>query len=66
MAVRYWGPASLAARRTTAQPGHLGRGAGLVDENQALGLQVGLKLEPGIPPLEDVRPLLLACVRCFF
>ena len=64
--VGYRGPASFPARRTTAQPGHLGRGAGLVDEHQAFGIEIRLKREPGAPPAQDVRTLLLAGVRGFF
>ncbi len=45
---------------------HLGRGAGLVDEDQALRCQVRLSLEPGPAAVQHVRALLLAGVRGFF
>jgi len=66
MPMRYWCPTALATERPTAQPGHLGRGASLVDKDQAFGIKVGLKLEPRPSALQNVRPLLLACVRRFF
>jgi len=59
-------PASLPTGCTPAQPGHLGRGAGLVNEHQVQGIEVRLRVEPGLPPGSDVGPLLLAGVRWFF
>ncbi len=38
----------------------------LVDEDQPLGGQVRLGLEPAPPPAQNIRPLLLGCVRGFF
>jgi len=35
MPVRHRGAAALSYQRATSQPGHLGRGAGFVDEDQA-------------------------------
>ena len=46
-------------------PGHLGRGTGFIDEDQLLGVEIGLRLESGPMPARHVRPLLLAGV-CFF
>jgi hypothetical protein len=66
MAMGYRSAAALAPRRPAMAPRHLGRGAGLVDEDQPLGLQIGLGFEPGLPATENVRPLLLAGVRGFF
>jgi hypothetical protein len=66
VSVRNRGAASGAAWRTAIAPGHLGRGAGLIDEDQSLGIEIGLRLEPGLPSTRDVRPLLLAGVRGFF
>ncbi len=59
-------PATLSLDGPAVASGHLGRGAGFVDEDEALGLQLWLGLEPGQPPLPDVRPLLLGGVRRFF
>ncbi len=47
-------------------PGHLGRGAGLLDEDKPRRLQVRLGVEPGLPAAQDVSSLLLASVRGFF
>ena len=64
--VRDRGTAAGAAFRAAIAPRHLGRGAGLVDEDQPLGLQIGLGLEPGPAAVGHVRPLLLAGVCRFF
>jgi len=45
---------------TQAAPGHVGRGPGLVDEDEVLRIEVDLALEPGAAPLQDVRAILLA------
>ena len=58
--------ATLAPWRPAVTPGHLGRSAGLVNEHQPLGLQIGLGVEPGLPAAQDVSSLLLAGVRGFF
>jgi hypothetical protein len=64
--MRDGGPASFASQGTATDPGHLGRGTGLVDEDQAVRVEVRLGVEPGPSPLGDVGPLLLGCVRGFF
>ena len=52
--------AAIAAR-------HLGRRAAFIDEDQALGIEVGLGVEPGFAPGGYVRPILLGGVcRLFF
>ncbi|MBX9660801.1 MAG: hypothetical protein K2X00_19775 [Nitrospiraceae bacterium] len=53
MAVRHAGPAAFTPDAYAAQAGHLGREAGLVDEDQALRVELGLALEPGFAPLRD-------------
>ncbi len=58
--------ATLAPCRPAVTPRHLGRGAGLVDEDKPLGLQIGLGVEPGLPAAQDVSSLLLASVRGYF
>ncbi len=60
------GTAAFAAPGAAAQARHLGRGPGLVDEDQPLGFQIGLGLEPGPPTTHNVSPLLFAGVRGFF
>ncbi len=66
MAVGNGGPAALAALGSAPQAGHLGRGAGLVDEDELLGIKLGLGVEPGLAADDDIRPLLLGGVRGFF
>jgi hypothetical protein len=66
MAVRHAGPASLAARCSSAQPRHPGRQAGLVDEDETSGVEVELTVEPGLPALQDVGTLLLQCMCGLF
>ena len=53
------GCASVAAR-------HVGRGPRLVDEDETLGIEIGLALEPVFTPLQDIRAILLAGVRGLF
>ncbi len=64
MAVGNGGPAACPALGSAAQAGHLGRGAGLVDEDELLGIELGV--EPGLAAGDDIRPLLLGGVRGFF
>ena len=66
MAVGDGGPAALAAPGPTPQAGHLGRGAGLIDEDELLGIEIGLSVEPGLAADGDIRPLSLGGVRGFF
>ena len=46
--------------------GHLGGGARLVDEDQALGIKVGLGVEPGLTLAQDVGTVLLGRVPGLF
>src|SRR5690606_23407670 len=62
MAVRHRGSATLAPERAAVHSRHLGRGPAFVDEDEALGVEVGLRLEPGAPPARYVRPALLGGV----
>ena len=66
MAVGDGGPAAHPALGPAPQAGHLGRGAGLVDEDQLLGIEIGLGVEPGLAAEDHIRPLLLGGVRGFF
>ena len=66
MAVGNGGPAALAALGSAAQAGHLGRGAGLIDEDELVGIKIGLGVEPSLATGDDIRPLLLGGVRGFF
>ncbi len=66
MAVGNRRPAALAALGSAPQAGHLGRGAGLIDEDELLGAEIGLGVEPGLAAGDHIRPLLLGGVRGFF
>ncbi len=66
MAMGHRSAAALAARRPAMALCHLGRRPGLVDEDQPLGVQIGLRVEPGLAAAQNVRPLLLGGVRGFF
>lgn len=59
MSVRDRGPQALAAESPPVQARHPGGGARLVDEDQALGVQVELALEPGAATPQDVGTVLL-------
>ena len=63
MAVGEAGDEPVAAAAAAAQPRYLGVQTGLVDEDQPLGVEVELALEPRPAPSQDVRPILLAGVR---
>lgn len=59
MPMRHRGAAAGIARRAAVSPRHLARGSGLADKDQALGIETGLGLEPGLAPAGDVRPIFL-------
>ena len=42
------------------------RRPGLVDKDQAFGIEIGLAVEPGLAPLQDVGAVLLGRVRRLF
>jgi hypothetical protein len=47
-------------------PRHVGRGPGFVNEDQPLGVEIELAVEPGLPPLHDVGAVLFGGVRGLF
>ena len=49
-----------------AQTGHVGRRAGLINEDEFGGIEFELVLEPGLAPLQDIGAILLAGVRGLF
>ncbi len=57
---------TLAPPGTPRQPRHLRRQARLVDEDQPGRIEVELAVKPGLALSQDLRPLLLQCVRGFF
>ena len=66
MAVRDAHPQAFATGGAAMGAGHVGLRPGLVDEHEPRGVEVGLALEPGLSPLQDIGPLLLAGVRGLF
>ncbi len=56
---------TLAPPGTPTQPRHLRRQARLVDEDQPGRIEVELAVKPGLALSQDLRPLLLQCVRGF-
>jgi len=63
-----WPPADHAATAVSppAQPRHVGRGAGFIDEDQPCRIESGLIFPPRRARRGDVRPLLLGGVHDFF
>lgn len=64
--MRHRRSAAFAPLRPAAQARHLGGGAGLVDEDQPLGIKVRLRCDPGGAPGGDRGLVLLAGVRGFY
>ena len=60
--MRDGGSEAASARRSAMQTRHLGAGAGLVDEDQALGIEVQLTVEPRTTPCKDIGAVLLRCI----
>ncbi len=63
MALRYRDATALAARGAGVAAHHVGGCGGLVDEDQTLGIEVGLAFEPGQSRRLHVRPVLLGGVK---
>ncbi len=59
-------PQALTARSAAVTARHVGGGPGLVDEDQALGVEIELPFEPGLALLRDVGAALLGRVRGLF
>ncbi len=57
---------ALAFRPATVLARHVRRRPGLVDEDEFLGVEIELVLEPVFAPLQDVGTILLARVRGLF
>jgi len=66
VAERGLGQQAAAARRTTVEPGHLGAGAGLVDKDEFVGIDEGLRRAPDAAPGGDIRSVLLGGAERFF
>ena len=57
---------AAAARRPAAQRRHIGAGPGLVNEDQAAGIDAVLVLDPLRPPARDVGTVAFASHHAFF
>ena len=66
MAVWNERPQALTAPAAAMTAGHVGGGPGLVDEDEPVGIEIELGLEPGPALLQDVRPILLGRVGGLF
>ncbi len=64
MALRYGGPAALAARCPPVATGHVGGGRGLVEEHQTVQVEGIVVREPVLPGGLQVGPLLIGRVLC--
>jgi hypothetical protein len=66
VAVREAHPQPLAFRATTVAAGHIGRGPGFVDEDQALRFEIELTLKLIMTLLQDFEAILLYRMACLF
>ena len=66
MALRDAGTQPLAFLSAAAQAGHVGRRAGLVDEDEFVGIDEGLRRAPDTSPGGDVRAVLLGGAKGLF
>jgi hypothetical protein len=66
MAVRHADPRPFTPPAAAMAAGRVGRCPGLVDEDEAFGVEIGLAVEPVPPALQDVRAVLLGGVRGLF
>ena len=57
---------ALSSQTSATLAHHLGIGAGLVDEDQRVGIETRLATPPDLTALRDVRPVLFARVQAFF
>ena len=55
-----------AARGSAVKPGHFGAGAGLVDEDELVGIDKGTRRLPDAAARRDIRAILLAGAECLF
>jgi hypothetical protein len=66
MSMRDGGPASLATWRASVKARHLCIGAGLVDEDETVGIEIKLALEPRLAGGVYIAAALFGGVRCLF
>lgn len=66
MAVREAHTQTLALRAAVMAAGHVGGGPRLVDEDQALGVEIELAVEPALTLPQDIGSVLFDRVRGLF
>jgi hypothetical protein len=66
VAERRLGQQTPAAWRATVEPGHLGAGASLIDKDELVGIDEGLRRPPDAAPGGDIRTVLLGGPQCLF
>jgi hypothetical protein len=66
MAMREAHAQAFALGAAAMAAGHVGRGPGFVDEHETFGFQIDLTVEPVVPLLQDVGPVLLDAWPVFF
>ena len=66
MTVRDCRAATLTAFGAAVKPCHFGRGAGLVDKDQLLGIKLRREFAPSLARRRNIGPILLGRVRAFF
>jgi hypothetical protein len=56
----------LALRAAAMAAGHVGSGPRLIDENEALGIEIELTVEPALPLPQDAGAVLLDSMASLF
>ena len=59
-------PQALALGAAAMAAGHIGGGPGLINEHKTRGIQIDLAVEPVVPLLQNVGPVLLDCMSSLF
>jgi hypothetical protein len=57
------GSPTVSSRHVGGGPGLVGGGPGLVDEDERFRIKIKLSLEPFLAAFQDIRAILLGCVR---
>jgi hypothetical protein len=66
MAMRDADTQAFAATAAAVGASHVGRSPGLIDKDQAFGIEIELAFKPSLAPLQDVGAVLLGRVRGLF
>lgn len=66
MAVRDRSTTTFSAKRLSANTGHFGAQAGLIDEDKPVGIEIELTIEPVPTALQEIGAFLLQCMCGLF